>query len=325
MTLGEKIKKYRILKGLTQKELGLAVGFSAATADSRIRKYERDLIAPKDDIRIKLAKALEVDLSAISDIDVATYEDVMQVLFLFEEELGMTIERTEEKTSLCFDNRNKDHALLLSYLYTWFSKRRSVIGPDGSSDEDGIRQYERWKARFPKDNRNYWAEQEQSLTDYYDPLVKEAAKSQKPVVYLSDFILHIRELIRNNIQMEASTALFGVGDSGLVLTFPVTPLISSEDSDAVSAFTGFLYDLRTLESYGMPVTTTMLTNEKGTQISYCLRLSSLSGMYSTIIKLQAYEHEEGKNDWDIQMFEKQFEADLKTYELNLKEEIALRK
>ena len=75
----------------------------------------------------------------------------------------------------------------------------------------------------------------------------------------------------------------------------------------------------------MPVTTTMLTNEKGTQISYCLRLSSLSGMYSTIIKLQAYEHEEGKNDWDIQMFEKQFEADLKTYELNLKEEIALRK
>lgn len=85
-----KIKKYRILKGLTQKELGLAVGFSAATADSRIRKYERDLIAPKDDIRIKLAKALEVDLSAISDIDVATYEDVMQVLFLLKNHMEWT-------------------------------------------------------------------------------------------------------------------------------------------------------------------------------------------------------------------------------------------
>ena len=32
----------------------------------------------------------------------------------------------------------------------------------------------------------------------------------------------------------------------------------------------------------------------------------LSGMNTTIIKLQAYEHEEGKNDRDIQMFEKQF-------------------
>ena len=325
MTLGEKIRKYRIMNELTQKDLGLMVGFSAATADSRIRKYERDLMAPKEDMRKKLAEALDVDLSALSDIDIQSLEDVMQVLFLFEEELGMTIERTEEKTCLCFDNKNKDHALLLSYLYTWFSKRRSIVSPDGTSDEDVIRQYERWKARFPRDNQNYWTEQEQALNDFYDPLVKKAGRNQKPIVLLSEFILHIRELIRNGIQMEATTILFGVGDSGLVLTFPVTQLLSSEDSDVVSAFTGFLYDLRTLESYGMPVTTTMLTNEKGTQISYCLRLSSLSGMYSTIIKLQAYEREEGKNDWDVQMFEKQFEADLKTYELNLKEEIALRK
>ena len=312
MTLGEKIRKYRIMNELTQKDLGLMVGFSAATADSRIRKYERDLMAPKEDMRKKLAEALDVDLSALSDIDIQSLEDVMQVLFLFEEELGMTIERTEEKTCLCFDNKNKDHALLLSYLYTWFSKRRSIVSPDGTSDEDVIRQYERWKARFPRDNQNYWTEQEQALNDFYDPLVKKAGRNQKPIVLLSEFILHIRELIRNGIQMEATTILFGVGDSGLVLTFPVTQLLSSEDSDVVSAFTGFLYDLRTLESYGMPVTTTMLTNEKGTQISYCLRLSSLSGMYSTIIKLQAYEREEGKNDWDVQMFD-------------LKEEIALRK
>ena len=32
MTLGEKIKNYRLLKGLTQKELGMRVGFSEATA-----------------------------------------------------------------------------------------------------------------------------------------------------------------------------------------------------------------------------------------------------------------------------------------------------
>ena len=44
MTLGDKIRKYRIMNDLTQKDLGLMVGFSAATADSRIRKYERDLM-----------------------------------------------------------------------------------------------------------------------------------------------------------------------------------------------------------------------------------------------------------------------------------------
>ena len=83
MTLGDKIRKYRIMNDLTQKDLGLMVGFSAATADSRIRKYERDLMAPKEDIRKKLAEALDVDLSALSDINIQSLEDVMQVLFLF--------------------------------------------------------------------------------------------------------------------------------------------------------------------------------------------------------------------------------------------------
>ena len=72
MTVGEKIRKYRMLKGWTQKELGLKVGFSAATADSRIRKYESDAMAPKADIRTKLADALGVDLSALSDVNVST-------------------------------------------------------------------------------------------------------------------------------------------------------------------------------------------------------------------------------------------------------------
>ena len=43
MTLGEKIKKYRELRELTQRELGQKVGFSAETEDSRIRKYEKNM------------------------------------------------------------------------------------------------------------------------------------------------------------------------------------------------------------------------------------------------------------------------------------------
>ena len=85
MTLGEKIKKYRELRGLTQRELGQKVGFSAGTEDSRIRKYEKNIMAPKTEIRNKLADALDADLSALSDINIQTYEDVMHTLFLFEE------------------------------------------------------------------------------------------------------------------------------------------------------------------------------------------------------------------------------------------------
>lgn len=55
-------------------------------------------MAPKTEIRNKLADALDADLSALSDINIQTYEDVMHTLFLFEEEFDMDIDRTEEKT-----------------------------------------------------------------------------------------------------------------------------------------------------------------------------------------------------------------------------------
>ena len=55
MKLGNKIRKYRQLNDMSQKELGMKVGFSAATADSRIRKYESDAMAPKADIRSRIA------------------------------------------------------------------------------------------------------------------------------------------------------------------------------------------------------------------------------------------------------------------------------
>jgi transcriptional regulator with XRE-family HTH domain len=67
MKLGNKIRKYRQLHDMSQKELGMKVGFSAATADSRMRKYESDAMAPKADIRAKIAEALNIDLEAISD------------------------------------------------------------------------------------------------------------------------------------------------------------------------------------------------------------------------------------------------------------------
>ena len=39
-----------LLRQLTQKELGEKVGFSSKTADSRIRKYEKNIMAPKTEI-----------------------------------------------------------------------------------------------------------------------------------------------------------------------------------------------------------------------------------------------------------------------------------
>lgn len=70
-----KNKKVQGIAGLTQKAVGERVGFSIGTQDSRIRKYEKDMMAPKEDIRIKIAEALDIDMSALNDIDIQTEED----------------------------------------------------------------------------------------------------------------------------------------------------------------------------------------------------------------------------------------------------------
>lgn len=154
MTLGKKIRKYRVLKGLTQRELGLAVGFSEATADSRIRKYELDIIKPKDSMREKIARALEVDLSAISDIDIATYEDVMRVLFLFEEAFWMEVEIRGGKIMLVFDNGNRRIQALLSSLKLWRMQKTVLLLSHGSPTADQKKKYEIWKAGFTPARKN---------------------------------------------------------------------------------------------------------------------------------------------------------------------------
>lgn len=61
MTTGQKIKKYRKEKGLTQKELGLMCGFSEKSAEIRISQYENNVRVPSGKNLEILTEALKVD------------------------------------------------------------------------------------------------------------------------------------------------------------------------------------------------------------------------------------------------------------------------
>ena len=60
MTLGEKLKRIRTFRGMTQKDLGVAVGFDEKGADNRIAQYETNYRVPKEDLLKKMAKVLRV-------------------------------------------------------------------------------------------------------------------------------------------------------------------------------------------------------------------------------------------------------------------------
>ena len=322
MTLGEKIKKYRLMKNLTQKDLGIKVGFSAATADSRIRKYEKDIMAPKNDIRQKIADALDIDLSALSDINIESYEDIMQILFLFEENLGMEIERKDGKTHLIFDDNNKDIEKFISYLYIWHSQKKNLISTSDTISTEEMYKYKIWKSRFPKDINAYWNKQLDDLDQLYAPLVKKSASKNKKITLLSEFLLQIRKLIQSGVSIETNVKLSGTGQAALVLGFYLPEILNTNNKERLLHFADYIYNLETLQSYGMLIDRQILTKEKGTQVIYSLQLSPLSAFKSTIDKISHFEIDiANKNDWDIESFESQFESDLKMYDMNLKEEI----
>ncbi len=66
ITFGRKLQYLRRKNHLTQKQLGMVIGFSEHSADVRIAQYESDARTPKEDILKKLAKELGVPLEILT-------------------------------------------------------------------------------------------------------------------------------------------------------------------------------------------------------------------------------------------------------------------
>ena len=60
ITFGRKLKHLRQKNHLTQKELGMAVGFPDSCADVRIAQYESDVRTPKENLMKLFASTLGV-------------------------------------------------------------------------------------------------------------------------------------------------------------------------------------------------------------------------------------------------------------------------
>ena len=66
ITFGRKLKHSRQKNHITQKELGIALGFPEDSADVRIAQYETDTRKPRDEILVKMAKTLNVPLDILT-------------------------------------------------------------------------------------------------------------------------------------------------------------------------------------------------------------------------------------------------------------------
>ncbi len=103
MAIGERIRFFRNLRGMTQKYLGQVVGFPEKTADIRMAQYESGSRTPKAELTESLADALGVSPLALSVPDIDSYLGLMHTMFTLEDRYGLTVETGENGVFLRVD------------------------------------------------------------------------------------------------------------------------------------------------------------------------------------------------------------------------------
>ena len=146
MAIGQRIKYFRNLKGMTQKELGLAVGFTDKTSDVRIAQYESEARVPKEDILKSIAEVLGVSPEAIAIPEIDTYDGVLRTLFALEDIYGFKIKNLDGELCLTLEKVFNPHfPILFEKFLAWQQMSEKCL-----NDEITKEKYDEWRYHYPQ-------------------------------------------------------------------------------------------------------------------------------------------------------------------------------
>ena len=154
MAIGERIRFFRNLRGMTQKYLGVLMGFPEKSADIRMAQYESGSRTPKDDLTNSLAQALEVSPSALNVPDIDSYIGLMHTLFALEDLYGLKIGEMQGEVCLRADVFQGSGAVELNrMLRSWNDIAAKLKAGEITQEE-----YNAWRYQYPKyDQSGGWA------------------------------------------------------------------------------------------------------------------------------------------------------------------------
>ena len=176
MAIGERIRFFRNLRGMTQKYLGTVVGFPEKTADIRMAQYESGSRTPKADLTENLAGALGVSPLALSVPDIDSYLGLMHTLFTLEDRYGLTVDTGENVVSLRVNPRKgEDAAELSEMLNTWAEQAEKYRNGDISRED-----YDKWRYNYPKydETSGYVKASSQQISDVMVEAFKDRLKDK---------------------------------------------------------------------------------------------------------------------------------------------------
>lgn len=153
MAIGERIHFFRNLHGMTQKYLGMMLGFPEKSADVRLAQYETGTRTPKAELTASLANILDVSPQALAVPDIDSYTGLMHTLFTLEDTYGLKVDETDGDVCLRVDvSKGKDAARLHEMLCSWRQVAAMLKAGEITQEE-----YDRWRYRYPEyDTSGHW-------------------------------------------------------------------------------------------------------------------------------------------------------------------------
>ena len=107
LNTGMRLRHFRILRGMTQKALGVMVGFPKSSADVRIAQYESGARMPKRELLCRLAAVLGVSPSALAVPCIKSGEELCSLLAALEDECGIELSPRSEKAKAIYQSYRK--------------------------------------------------------------------------------------------------------------------------------------------------------------------------------------------------------------------------
>lgn len=107
LNTGKRIKHFRVSCGMTQKALGIAVGFPQETADVRIAQYESGARTPKQNLLCQMARVLGVPLSALAVPRIRNTAELYYLLLALEEEHGIVFSPKSDNAKAIYESHGE--------------------------------------------------------------------------------------------------------------------------------------------------------------------------------------------------------------------------
>ncbi|WP_276799425.1 helix-turn-helix domain-containing protein [Fannyhessea vaginae] len=146
MAIDERIRFLRNLRGMTQKYLGVAIGFPEKTADIRIAQYESGTRAPKADVTNALANVLKVSPQALTVPDIDSYDGIMHTLFTMEDLYGIRIDKLSDEVCIRLDKGMSTNYITMFEMFSAWQKQSEKL----KSGEISKEEYDQWRYNYPK-------------------------------------------------------------------------------------------------------------------------------------------------------------------------------